>query len=212
MAGLALHWEATAPGVREVYEALAPVLAPAGFYLAGGTALALYEAHRISVDLDFFAPSIGEPEALAQRIGAHGLTLEVTSVAVETLYLRLNQVQVSCIGLRWPPLEPAVEPAPGLIPLASRDDLAAMKLAAVASRGSRKDFVDLWVLITRGMTLDECLRRYRAKYQAHDTGHLVRSLVFFDDADREPELRLLAPIVWERVKADFRRWVAKLLP
>ncbi len=212
MAGLDLHWEATAPGIRGAYEALSPVLAPAGFYLAGGTALALYEGHRISVDLDFFAPSIGDPDVLARRLEAHGISIEVTSTAAETLYVRIGEVQVSCIGLGYPLLEPTAEPGPGLVPLASRGDIAAMKLAAVASRGSRKDFVDLWILIKRRMTLHECLERFRAKYASHDIGHVLRSLVFFDDAEGEPALRLLAPIQWDQVKADFERWVAEFLP
>ena len=39
----------------------------------------------------------------------------------------------------------------------------------------------------------------------------VRSLVFFDDADREPPLRLLTEAPWARVKEDFRTWVGALL-
>lgn len=212
MAGLDLHWEVTVPGTRAAYEAFSPVLAPAGFYLAGGTALALYEGHRISVDLDFFAPSVGDPDLLARRFETSGIAFEAASTAPETLYGRVGDVHVSFIGLAYPLLAATVQPGPGLVPLASPDDIAAMKLAAVASRGSRKDFVDLWVLLTRRMALREALDRFRAKYATRDIGHVLESLVYFDDAEQEPALRLVAPIEWERVKADFRHWVGKLLP
>lgn len=211
MEGLKVHWEAAAPGVRPVYEALSETLRGTAFYLARGTALALLEGHRISVDLDFFAPTIGQPDELADRIAARGLEITVTSTAPETLYVESAGVQVSFIGSPIPLLGPPCEPAPGLLPLASEDDIAAMKLAAVSARGSRKDFIDLWVLIVRHKPLEEYLAAFKGKYKTHDVGHVVRSLVYFDEADAEPPLRLLAPIDWTQVKDDFRRWVSGLL-
>jgi hypothetical protein len=105
---------------------------------------------------------------------------------------------------------PPREFVPDLVPLASEDDIAAMKLAAVSARGSRKDFIDLWVLITRHRTLEEYLGAFKGKYKRYDVGHVVRSLVYFDDADAEPPLRLLVPVDWTQVKDDFRRWVGGL--
>ncbi|MGA9753091.1 MAG: nucleotidyl transferase AbiEii/AbiGii toxin family protein [Acidobacteriota bacterium] len=212
MEGVSLHWEATAPGVRDAYVALSGPLSDSEFYLAGGTALALWEGHRISADLDLFAPAIGDPDELSRRLTASGLDISVTYTAPETLYGQVGGVQISFIGSPVPLLGPLRAPAPGLLPLASRDDIAAMKLAAAAARGSRKDFIDLWVLITRHKPLPIYLDGFREKYRTHDVGHVVRSLVFFDDADAEPPLRLLGPIDWEQVKDDFRRWVGDLFP
>ena len=118
---------------------------------------------------------------------------------------------MSFLGVGYELLQPPFTHGEGLIPLASTDDIAAMKLAAVASRGSRKDFVDLWVLVSRKASLEHYLECYRSKYRSHDIGHVVRSLVFFDDADREPPLRLLTEAPWARVKEDFRTWVGALL-
>ncbi len=205
-----LHWEATPPGVREAYEALSPVLATEGFYLAGGTALALLEAHRLSADLDLFAPSIGDPVVLAGRLKGVAGDAVILSTAPETLYMSIHGIRVSFIGSSFSLLAPPLRPDEDGLPLASRDDIAAMKLAAIASRGSRKDFVDLWVLVTRHRNLEQYLALYEKKYQA-DTGHVLRSLVYFDDADREPPLRLLTGIDWPQVKADFERWVDAFL-
>ena len=44
-----------------------------------------------------------------------------------------------------------------------------------------------------------------------DTGHVIRSLSYFDDADEEPELRMLIELDWERLKSDFLRWLSELL-
>lgn len=211
MANLILHWEAAAPGVRELYESLSTALRGGDFYLAGGTALALLEGHRVSIDLDLFAARVNDPEMLAARLQGVDEDLVVTSVAPQTLYLRITGIQVSFLGVSCELLQPPIDPGEGLIPLASGDDIAAMKLAAIASRGSRKDFVDLWVLVSRRASLHHYLECYRAKYRSHDIGHVVRSLVYFDDADQEPPLRLLTDAPWERVKADFKTWVGALL-
>jgi hypothetical protein len=86
-----------------------------------------------------------------------------------------------------------------------------MKLAAIASRRSRKDFIDLWLLVTRHWPLSDCLEFYRKKFEARDIGHIVRSLTYFDDADEEPPLRLLIDVDWEEVKRDLTGRVRELL-
>ena len=123
--------------------------------------------------------------------------------------MTVGGVQVSFIGISYPLLAPLLRPAERKLSLASEDDIAAMKLAAVASRGSRKDFVDLWILITRHRNLEDYLALYQEKYRA-DIGHVLRALTYFDDADQEPPLRLLADIDWNQVKADFTQWVDAL--
>lgn len=86
-----------------------------------------------------------------------------------------------------------------------------MKLAAIASRGRRKDFIDLWLFATRYWPLSDCLDMYRKKFAARDIGHVVRSLTYFDDADEEPPLRLLIDVDWEEIKLDLVRRVKELL-
>ena len=47
-----LHWEAAPTGMRDVLSSVSAALVGTDFYLAGGTALALLEEHRISEDLE----------------------------------------------------------------------------------------------------------------------------------------------------------------
>jgi hypothetical protein len=211
VAGVKLHREAAAPGVLPVLEALSSVLPRQGFYLAGGTALALLEAHRISLDIDIFGSQLDDPQHLLQQLEATIEDIENAALGAGTVYLEIGGVQVSLIAYRYPLLKTPLVASADLIPLAHRDDIAAMKLAAITARGTRKDFIDLWTLISRHHPLEYYLRAFESKFLNRDSGHVIRSLTYFEDADPDPSLRLIAPVDWERVKTDFRTWVKALL-
>lgn len=210
MAGVTLHWQAAPGGMADLLRSLSATLRTSDFYLAGGTALALLEGHRVSIDLDFFSPSFHSPDGLLETIEREHPSARTTLVAPRTLYLEIDGIVVSFFGYGYPLVGTPTEPDPNLLPFASREDIAAMKLAAIASRGSRKDFIDLWWLLSRHWSLAESLEFFEAKFATRDIGHVIRSLVYFDDADSEPPLRLLADIEWETVKRDLRDWVAAL--
>lgn len=206
-----LHWEAVEPEAREAFAMVSRALGGGDYYLAGGTALALLEGHRVSVDLDVFIERIGDAEEVLGLLRGHVRNLSVTSVSAGTLYAEVVGVQVSVIEYKYPLLGPTVSSNSEGLQLANRDDIAAMKLSAIANRGSRKDFVDLWILLTRHRPLAEYLALYQEKFEVRDVGHVVRSLVHFDDAERDPPLRLLVDIDWEELKTDFQRRVTDLL-
>lgn len=206
-----LHWEALEPKARTAFDLVSRALAGGDYYLAGGTALALMERHRVSVDLDVFTERLPDTEDVLRRLRGQVAELSVTSVSAGTVYVEVQGVQVSVIEYGYPLLGPTVSSDSDGMRLANRDDIAAMKLSAIANRGSRKDFVDLWILLNRHRPLAEYLALYREKFEARDTGHVVRSLVHFDDADRDPPLRLLADIEWELVKRGLRSLVERLL-
>jgi hypothetical protein len=211
MAGMTLRWEAAPPGMADLLRRLSATLRNSDFHLAGGTALALLEGHRISVDLDLFSPSFDSPDDLLAAIEREHPAARTTLVAPRTLYLEIDRIVVSFFGYGYPLIGPLLEPEADLLPFASREDIAAMKLAAIASRGSRKDFIDLWWLLTRYWSLAGSLEFFRAKFSTRDIGHVVRSLVYFDEADAEPPLQLVSPIDWQAVKTDLRTWVSALV-
>lgn len=211
MEGVGIHWDAVQPEVADVFRRVSSALRDSDFYLAGGTALALRFGHRESVDLDLFSPSFTVVEDLQAVLCGALPSFTVTSTAPRTLYGIVEGVQVSFFGYAYPALVPSAPPASGLLPLASIPDIAAMKLAAIASRGSRKDFVDLWFILEGQMSLEQALDAFRRKYDMVDLGHVVRALVYFDDANDEPELRMLRPVPWGDVKESLRRSVARLM-
>ena len=211
LALMSLHWEAAPEGMQNVLRSISTALCKTDFYLAGGTALALLEGHRVSVDLDLFSPSFDDPEAMQVKLEEVHPDAVMTSISPRTLYLQIQGTTVSLFGYSYPLVATPLRPDNSLLPLASREDIVAMKLAAIASRGSQKDFIDLWLLTTRYWSLPVCLELYRKKFAARDVGHVVRSLTYFDDADEEPPLRLLIDLDWNEVKRDLVRSVKELL-
>ncbi len=193
---------------REILPQLAPVMTQEGFYLGGGTAVALHLGHRHSQDFDWFtAGALGDPLALGARLQALGLPLVIEEVARATLHGRIGGVRVSFLQYDYPLLHsPLVWPTYGCV-LAVLDDLACMKLVAIAQRGSRKDFVDLYALGVTGFSLEYMLDLYQRKYHIEDIGHLLYALVYFEDAEQEPSPSMIWDIEWAEVKAAIRNWV-----
>jgi hypothetical protein len=186
---------------------LAPVATGMGFYLAGGTAVALHLGHRRSVDFDWFAPRFPcQPVDLRESLAAHGVALEPTALAEQTVHGRIGGVKVSFLEFRPPLLEPLVEWPDVGCRLASCADLAAMKLLAVTQRGTKKDFVDVHAL-SRRMPLTRMLECYQSRFGVTDTSRVLAGLCFFDDAEAEPMPVMLVPLDWETVKRDLRAMV-----
>ena len=180
------------------------------FYLAGGTGLALCLGHRRSEDFDFFRADEVIPQDLLTVL-RHTGELVVLGEAAGTLTVRLRGVATSFFRYDYPLLRPLRE-SPWRVPIADPDDIAAMKLAAVAGRGSRKDFVDLYVYAHQIAPLEEALARFREKYRgvSVDPYHVLRSLTFFDDAEAEAMPDLLIGVTWNEIKAFFAAEAARL--
>ena len=166
---------------------------PQGGYLAGGTAVYFYLRHRFSVDLDFFTPRPFNAEVQLFKIRELIKDTDVELLEKDTLIANLSpsRLRFSLFYLPYDlllPLNP-YELKPGLVcPLASCDDIEAMKAVALVQRGSAKDFIDLYRLLqhTGHSFLDLALRVHK-KYLVDEKYdyHLKTAVVYFDDAERE---------------------------
>jgi hypothetical protein len=202
------HPEVLSRRQDQVLTRLGPPLTARGFYLGGGTAVALHLGHRRSVDLDWFtAERLGDPLRLAQGLRDAGLAFVTGQTAPGTLYGTIAGMRISLLEYRYPLLKPAARWRPGKCRIASRADLAAMKLAAVAQRGAKKDFIDLYALGRSGASLRQSLRWYQRKYAVGDVAHVLYSLAYFDEADRERMPRMIWGADWRTVKATIRAWL-----
>lgn len=94
--------------------------------------------------------------------------------------------------------------------LASLTDLACMKLSALAQRGAKKDFVDIYALGIQYCSLPDMLDWYRQKYAVTDFTHVLYSLTYFDDADRERMPRMFWESSWRTIKKTIAQWVRNL--
>jgi hypothetical protein len=195
----------------QVLRQLGPILTPTSFYLGGGTAVALHVGHRHSVDLDWFTTeSFPDPLATAQRLRDAGLPFRTTSVGPGTLHGTIRGVRVSLLEFHYPLLRKVVIWKAMACRLAVLPDLAAMKLSAVAQGGAKKDFVDVYALGKYIGTLEPLLEWYRRKFSVTDVAHLLRSLSYFDDADRERMPRMIWRVDWKTVKQAIQDWVLEL--
>lgn len=85
------------------------------------------------------------------------------------------------------------------IRLASTKDIAAMKLAAITNRGSKKDFIDIALLIKK-LGLQQMMKFYHEKYPDGMEMMVLRSLVYFQDAEVQPDPVMLIPYNWDSIK------------
>lgn len=192
---------------KRVLRELGSVVAKHGFYLAGGTAVALQLGHRRSVDLDWFTQDpLPDPMQWAQQLRDSGVGLTTESVDEATLHAFVHDVRVSFLEYRYPLLRSRVFFEEYDTTLASLDDLACMKLS-IAQRGAKKDFLDLYALIREHRPLPALIEQYRQKYNTEDTAHLLYALVYFEDAEAEKMPILLWDVQWSTVKANIRTWV-----
>lgn len=179
-----------------------------GWTLAGGTGLALQLGHRVSEDLDFFRAGSFDTQSIVDRIAGVG-PLAVQAMAAGTLHMTLSGVRLSFLGAQAPLLF-AGTPYRGLT-LADPRDIAVMKVVAIGGRGSRKDFVDLYLFLRNGGSLEDVLKLTRRRFRGVDYNeyHLMKSLVFFEDAETEPMPRMLRRVSWPEIKktiiAEVRR-------
>ena len=176
-----------------------------GSYLAGGTALALMLGHRKSIDFDWFSPERFDPEQLYYRLSPLGRT-RIAETRQGTFHGFVRDIRITWLHYPNPLLEPliAAEGVPGFF-LASLKDIAVMKWVAVSSRGARKDFIDLYSICRSGWDLEELLSVLPHKYPGADINlyHMVKSLSYFDDAEREVMPVMLKDISWQSVKEYF---------
>jgi len=179
------------------------------FYLAGGTGLALQFGHRLSLDLDFFAKEQFDEETLLQRVQTlDGFAL--VAKAPHTLHATIQETKVSFLGYAYPVLFPT---HPFLdVPVADPRDIACMKVSAIAGRGTKRDFVDLYLCAER-YGLKEILRLFDQKFAQTNYSriHILKSLTFFSDAEKDPMPHMLVTLDWERVKQFFLRESPRLL-
>ena len=195
----------------EVMRQAGPALRERGFYLAGGTALAVYYGHRRSVDLDWFLPGpLADALVLANWIRASGLPFVTTQTAPGALNGTIRGVRVTFLEYRYPLLQPLVNWRQAGISLAGLDDLACMKLSAIAQRGLRKDFCDIYFLGTKHRPLQDLLGLYQRKFKVRDISPVLYGLSYFDDAEQEPMPRLLQRVQWKTIKKTIQGWVREL--
>ncbi|MBU2446703.1 MAG: nucleotidyl transferase AbiEii/AbiGii toxin family protein [Bacteroidetes bacterium] len=184
------------------------------FYLAGGTGLALIHGHRRSYDFDFFSTDLFNEEILLQEIKKLN-NVTIISKDRHTLHIELKGIKVSFLGYTYPLLFQTKEfllESGSTLRIADERDIACMKISAISSRGTKRDFIDLFI-IAQQYGLQELLEFFDNKFSQapYNKIHVLKSLTYFPDAELEPMPDMLVSVSWDSVKQFFTSEALKFL-
>ncbi len=188
------------PNTLELLKQLASQPELAQTRLVGGTALALQYGHRQSIDLDFFGALPEDKEELVdmtRRVG-NVLVTNRTKMIVQTV---INQVKVDFVDYsRYAWIDEPIQ-GNGFV-LASDKDIAAMKVNAIIGRGTRKDFIDLFVLLQH-YSLSEIMEFYKQKYPEFSEYRALLSMTYFEDAEMQDIPKMFISTPWDEMKSTI---------
>lgn len=173
------------------------------FYLSGGTALSLQIGHRESEDLDFFNKNQFNPELLQRELLPLG-KLKETELAKGTLNTFVDEVKLQFLEYPYEMIKTTIKW--NNIALSSVEDIACTKLQTIGMRGSKKDFIDLYFLLDK-FSLTELFKLLDQKYPKTDYSktHILKSLVYFEDAEIQPMPRMHVGVSWSQVKNRLQK-------
>lgn len=186
-------------------------LGEGAWYLAGGTALALQVGNRKSVDLDFFTAEKDFDTSEVLRNFLVNADWVTTLNRKNTIYGELYKAKISFIA------HPFFVPKQdfiryGSIKILQPTDIAVMKIIAISQRGSKRDFFDLYWCAKNIDSLENILKKTKGQYPsvAHDYHHILKSLVYFEDAESDPAPVVFFKVDWNEIKEFFKKEVLNI--
>jgi len=199
-----MHWEILDKKRLDIIPKLSP-LRDIGFYLAGGTALALHFGHRDSIDFDFFTEQNFDKELITVYILENFSNVKKIQDERGTLtFIVEDDIKISFFEYRYKILENVIKT--DHIDIASIIDIACMKLNAICNRNTMKDYVDLFVIL-QSLTLSNLLESVKIKMPELDIFLILKSLVYFEDIIQEPIIFKSKIITLEEIKTNISQKV-----
>jgi len=193
------------PKTKQVLDIIATKPFLNNFYLAGGTALALQLGHRLSIDLDFFTDNFDREIILSD---IKNLSPTISQEAQGTLEVVIDGVKTSFFEYQYTVLNPYNYY--NSIALASEMDILCMKLTAISSRGAKKDFIDLYFGLLK-YDFVQIWESFEKKYLGinYQKLHILKSLIYFEEAENEPDPVLIKETNWPEVKKTISEKILK---
>ena len=202
-----LHYEAIDLPTLATLKRLLQIELFSELRLVGGTSLALQIGHRKSIDIDLFGVLEADEISVAEALKEFNSVKRIHKTEHISIY-SIEGVKVDIVNYPYPWLGPAME-SDG-IRLAQKEDIAAMKLSAIAGRGTKKDFVDISFLLQH-YTLGQMFDFYMQKYHDGSEFMVLKSLSFFGDAEKEQDPIMLLEQDWAATKAHILQTVKNYL-
>ncbi|MCF8297643.1 MAG: nucleotidyl transferase AbiEii/AbiGii toxin family protein [Saprospiraceae bacterium] len=202
-----LHYETVDSKTLGLLKILQQIPELSNLRLVGGTALALQLGHRKSIDLDLFGDINSDSITISQQLDKIGSVTVLKKSKNINIYL-IDNIKVDIVNYHYKWLESS-NIVDELV-LAGKKDIAAMKLAAITGRGTKKDFIDLFFLLEH-YKLDEIFSFYMQKYHDGSLFLVLKSLLYFDDAEQDESPVMLIDTNWELVKQEIKLKVENYL-
>lgn len=198
-----LHTEVLTEESRKLFSKLS--IFKQDFYLAGGTALALQLGHRVSVDLDLFSPNPIKKTLLArvEEIYKEAL-VEVFANDSRELTILTQGVKHTFLHYPFPVIFPFEKD--DTINLLSVKEILATKAYSVGRRGVFKDYVDLYVGISSGVSsLQEIITLAQEKYGStiFNDRLFLEQTVYLDDIVEDAIIMLNRPVPTKQDLMNF---------
>lgn len=190
-----LHTETVTPQCLAYLKRLMEVPDLNHFYLVGGTALSLRYGHRLSEDIDLFSEKNFDSNELEKLIRFYFSDIESTNFHHTSfgIFCHLDDIKVDF--MKWSEEWIGHYETEETIRIASDEDIFAMKLQAAMTRGAKKDFFDLALLIEK-YSLKKGIEWYRKKYPYNDAMIPLKSLTDFEMAEEQTSPVLLNSKPW----------------
>lgn len=179
-----IHYEILDEARQSVLPHLGPIK-DMGFYLAGGTALALQIGHRDSVDFDFFIDRDFDTGDLYEKLSSFlkDFKIERGHEDENTLYIEINKsIKCSFITYRYPLIGQLIDT--GTMNLASIEDIGCMKLTTIFARAKLRDYIDIYYILQK-TNLENLLNLMNVKIPHVNSALVLRSLVYTDDLETD---------------------------
>jgi predicted nucleotidyltransferase component of viral defense system len=201
-----------------LWESLEKLMAHDGlkeFRLVGGTALSLQCGHRISIDIDLFTDSPYNSVDFYQIDHWIKETFDYVEMSNEgnigfgkSYYVGLDSANLVKLDFYYTDQFVFPELISGQLRMASKEEIAAMKLEVIGRGGRKKDFWDVHELLD-SMSIHDMLSYYEKRYPyGHTKENLIQSLTKFDSADDDFDPDCLRQKHWELIKLDFEELAA----
>lgn len=202
-----LYKEAAEANTWLVLEKLMVVKELGSFHLAGGTALALRFGHRLSIDIDMFTPNLFDKIGLSETLVTYFPVFKEQKTTHKKMYFcYLDEVKTDFVQQEGNIIS-QFEILDG-IRMWGLKDAAGMKLNAIYSRGSKKDFWDLDELLNH-FSLVDMIDWFLEKNPHAFVEGVILSMISFEEADEQAPPICIRDRKWEDIKKRVKGEVWK---
>ncbi len=190
---------------KKVLKYLSDILDCSNCYWAGGTGLAAVYEHRLSEDIDIFfmKDNVINFDKIIYQLNEKFKVQVETNLKNDTLNMYVDDLKVQILKDFYKQVGKKISTT-AKIQIASIQQIGYMKLLAVMNRGSKKDFIDLYIIEQNGIKIIDLIKSISERYEnITDVGHLIKSLEYFADADKDVNPKMFINVEWNKIKKYF---------